>query len=98
MLHSLIVKKSNDQQEKYQKVQENCCHKFEIQKKQSVVIVTLAEATPVLEASRLQDDLMRANIHPKWWVINQSSICHKYERSYFKRKSDGRKGMDSRSE
>jgi arsenite-transporting ATPase len=38
----------------------------------SVVIVTLAEATPVHEASRLQDDLKRANIKPKWWVINQS--------------------------
>ncbi|MDR6124499.1 arsenite-transporting ATPase [Bacillus sp. SLBN-46] len=38
----------------------------------SVVIVTLAEATPVLEASRLQDDLKRADIVPKWWVINQS--------------------------
>lgn len=38
----------------------------------SVVIVTLAEATPVLEASRLQDDLKRASINPKWWVINQS--------------------------
>ena len=38
----------------------------------SVVIITLAEATPVLEASRLQDDLKRANINPKWWVINQS--------------------------
>jgi arsenite/tail-anchored protein-transporting ATPase len=38
----------------------------------SVVIVTLAEATPVLEASRLQDDLKRAHIVPKWWVINQS--------------------------
>jgi arsenite-transporting ATPase len=42
------------------------------QKDTAVVIVTLAEATPVLEASRLQDDLRRANIHPKWWVINQS--------------------------
>lgn len=41
-------------------------------KETSVVIVTLAEATPVLEASRLQDDLRRANISPKWWVINQS--------------------------
>ena len=41
-------------------------------KETSVVIVTLAEATPVLEASRLQDDLKRANIIPKWWVINQS--------------------------
>lgn len=38
----------------------------------SVVIVTLAEATPVLEASRLQDDLKRADINPKWWLINQS--------------------------
>jgi arsenite/tail-anchored protein-transporting ATPase len=36
------------------------------------VIVTLAEAIPVLEASRLQDDLRRASIKPKWWVINQS--------------------------
>jgi arsenite/tail-anchored protein-transporting ATPase len=41
-------------------------------KETSVVIVTLAEATPVLEASRLQDDLKRADIMPKWWVINQS--------------------------
>lgn len=38
----------------------------------SVVIVTLAEATPVHEASRLQEDLKRADIAPKWWVINQS--------------------------
>ncbi|BCD02754.1 arsenical pump-driving ATPase (plasmid) [Bacillus cereus] len=38
----------------------------------SVVIVTLAEATPVHEASRLQEDLKRAEIYPKWWVINQS--------------------------
>lgn len=37
-----------------------------------VVIVTLAEATPVLEAARLQEDLKRAQIQPKWWVINQS--------------------------
>ncbi|MCJ1907551.1 arsenical pump-driving ATPase [Planococcus ruber] len=37
-----------------------------------VVIVTLAEATPVLEAARLQEDLKRAQIEPKWWVINQS--------------------------
>lgn len=41
-------------------------------KETSVVIVTLPEATPVLEASRLQDDLRRASINPKWWVINQS--------------------------
>jgi arsenite/tail-anchored protein-transporting ATPase len=41
-------------------------------KETSVVIITLAEATPVLEASRLQDDLKRADITPKWWIINQS--------------------------
>ncbi|WP_203363765.1 arsenical pump-driving ATPase [Bacillus sp. REN10] len=41
-------------------------------KETAVVIVTLAEATPVLEASRLQEDLKRASIHPQWWVINQS--------------------------
>jgi arsenite-transporting ATPase len=37
-----------------------------------VLIVTLAEDTPVLEASRLQDDLRRANIEPFAWVINGS--------------------------
>lgn len=38
----------------------------------TVALVTLAEATPVLEANRLQNDLRRAGISPKWWVINQS--------------------------
>lgn len=37
-----------------------------------VVIVTLAETTPVYEAMRLQKDLDRAKIHSKWWVINSS--------------------------
>lgn len=46
-------------------------------KETSVVIVTLAEATPVLEASRLQDDLKRADINPEWWVINQSLYATK---------------------
>jgi arsenite/tail-anchored protein-transporting ATPase len=43
-------------------------------KETAVVIITLAEATPVLEASRLQDDLKRADIVPVWWVINQSLL------------------------
>ncbi|MBM7604293.1 arsenite-transporting ATPase [Metabacillus crassostreae] len=47
------------------------------QNETSVVIVTLAEATPVLEAARLQEDLKRANIEPKWWVINQSLYATK---------------------
>ena len=37
-----------------------------------VLLVTLAEATPVHEAARLQDDLLRAGIQPFAWVINRS--------------------------
>jgi arsenite-transporting ATPase len=37
-----------------------------------VLIVTLAETTPVLEAVRLQDDLRRAGIEPWAWIINNS--------------------------
>jgi len=37
-----------------------------------VIIVTLPETTPVLEATRLQEDLERADIHPFAWVVNQS--------------------------
>lgn len=40
-----------------------------------VIIVTLAEATPVYEALRLEEDLKRAGIATKWWVIN-SSLYH----------------------
>ena len=37
-----------------------------------VIIVTLAETTPVLEAAGLQTDLERAGIHPWAWVVNNS--------------------------
>lgn len=37
-----------------------------------VIIVTLAEPTPYYEAYRLEEDLKRANINSKWWVINSS--------------------------
>lgn len=37
-----------------------------------VVVVTLAETTPVQEAAHLQEDLRRANIEPYGWVINRS--------------------------
>jgi arsenite-transporting ATPase len=36
------------------------------------LLVTLPEATPVHEAARLRDDLLRAGIRPFAWVINQS--------------------------
>lgn len=37
-----------------------------------VIIVTLAETTPVYEAMRLEEDLKRAGIATKWWAINAS--------------------------
>lgn len=41
-------------------------------KETEVLIITLPEATPVYEAMRLEDDLIRADIATKWWVINSS--------------------------
>jgi arsenite-transporting ATPase len=37
-----------------------------------ILIVTLPETTPVLEAAQLQQDLRRAEIEPHAWIINQS--------------------------
>jgi len=37
-----------------------------------VLITTLAEATPVFEAMRLEEDLIRAKIKIGWWIINNS--------------------------
>ncbi len=41
-------------------------------KQTKVLLVTLAETTPVLEAANLQVDLRRAGIEPWAWVINNS--------------------------
>jgi arsenite-transporting ATPase len=41
-------------------------------KRTKVLLVTLAETTPVLEAAKLQADLRRAGIEPWAWVINNS--------------------------
>ena len=40
--------------------------------KTKVLIVTLAETTPVLEAAGLQEDLRRAGVDPWAWIINNS--------------------------
>lgn len=40
------------------------------QKHTKIILVTLAETTPVLEAAGLQSDLRRAGIEPWAWVIN----------------------------
>jgi len=41
-------------------------------KQTKVLIATLAETTPVLEAANLQADLRRAGIEPWAWVVNNS--------------------------
>ncbi|MBT2659316.1 arsenical pump-driving ATPase [Bacillus sp. ISL-18] len=61
-------------------------------KETSVVIVTLAEATPVLEASRLQEDLNRADITPKWWLINQSLYATETKDPILKGRAEAEKG------
>ena len=46
-------------------------------KQTKVLVVTLAETTPVLEAASLQADLRRAGIEPWAWVVNNSvSAAH----------------------
>ncbi len=52
-----------------------------------VVIVTLPEATPVYEAMRLQEDLQRAGITNKWWVINSSLLMTNTQSPLLKAKS-----------
>lgn len=46
-------------------------------KQTKILIVTLAEKTPVLEAANLQADLHRAGIEPWAWVINNSVAATK---------------------
>ncbi len=45
--------------------------------KTSIVLVTLAETTPVLETANLQAELRRAGIEPWGWVINNSIAAAK---------------------
>ena len=42
------------------------------EKQTAVIIVSLAEATPVYEALRLEEDLRRAQIPVRFWAINSS--------------------------
>ncbi|MCQ2010168.1 arsenical pump-driving ATPase [Sporolactobacillus sp. STSJ-5] len=54
----------------------------------AVVIVTLAETTPVLEAERLAADLKRAGILPSWWIVNQSLIMTRTTNSLLKKRAE----------
>ena len=52
-----------------------------------VVIVTLPETTPVFEALRLQEDLKRAGINNKWWIINSSLLLTETDNVFLKAKA-----------
>ena len=54
-----------------------------------VVIVTLPEATPFYEADRLKEDLERAEIAQKWWVINASLLAAEPEDKFLKSRAAG---------
>ena len=49
-----------------------------------VLLITLAEPTPVTEAEVLQQDLERAGIHPWAWVINNSLLAAQPESPFLR--------------
>lgn len=57
-------------------------------KETEVVIVTLPEATPVFEAERLLQDLQRAGIKSKWWVINSCLSLVDTQNPFLKAKAE----------
>jgi len=54
-----------------------------------VILVTLAEPTPVAEAQGLQEDLERAGIHPWAWVINNSIAAAHPETAFLRHRAAG---------
>ena len=52
-----------------------------------ILIVTLPETTPVLEAAHLQDDLRRAGIEPWGWIVNASLAAAKTRNSLLRRRA-----------
>jgi len=61
-----------------------------------VLLVTLAETTPVLEAANLQADLRRAGIEPWAWIINNSvAAAHTRSRLLLQRAANERREIDA---
>ncbi|MFA6297520.1 MAG: arsenical pump-driving ATPase [Nocardioides sp.] len=54
-----------------------------------VILVTLAEPTPVAEAEGLQQDLERAGIHPWAWVVNNSILAARPESPFLRTRALG---------
>ncbi|NDV96593.1 arsenical pump-driving ATPase [Dysgonomonas sp. 521] len=66
---------------------QNLLPRLRNEKKTEVVIVTLPETTPVFEAQRLQEDLHRAGINNKWWVVNSSLLLTPTSSPFLKAKA-----------
>lgn len=52
-----------------------------------IIIVTLPETTPVLEAAHLQEDLRRAGIEPWGWIINSSLAAAETEQPLLRKRA-----------
>lgn len=61
-----------------------------------VVLVTLAETTPVLEAAELQADLERAGITPWAWVINNSIAAAGTTSALLRQRATGERALIDR--
>ena len=66
---------------------QNLLPRLRNEKETEVVIVTLPETTPVFEAQRLQEDLARAGIKNKWWVVNSSMLLTSTQSPFLKAKA-----------
>jgi arsenite-transporting ATPase len=66
---------------------QNLLPRLRNEKETEVVIVTLPETTPVFEAHRLQQDLERAGIKNKWWVVNSSMLLTDTQNPFLKAKA-----------
>lgn len=81
--HREIQRSEGDIPESFKKL----LPKLRNEKETEVIIVTLAETTPVFEVMRLQKDLNRAGINSKWWIINSSLYAINTSNEILKAKS-----------
>ncbi|HQZ84612.1 MAG TPA: arsenical pump-driving ATPase [Actinomycetota bacterium] len=61
-----------------------------------VVLVTLAEPTPVAEAEELQADLLRAGIQPWAWVVNNSLAAAGPTSAFLRQRAQNERGPIAR--
>ncbi len=53
-----------------------------------ILIVTLPETTPVLEATHLQNDLLRAGIEPWGWIVNSSLAAAQTDQPLLRKRAE----------